>query len=583
MKKRKAFWVVLVTTLALCITGTAFAKSAYVIANHHTGAFDAWNINPDGTLSYQTTHLLSGSADPSGLDVYEGQDSSSNPVEVLFITSEFTNTVEMVDATTMTSLGIAPTACPKKLSGGIAVDSGRNMVFAAVRNNNILLVFFFDPDAMTLTCHVDNPGITLPGAFHIWDMALDDTTDVLYVSDSNASPPMIRGYDVSGCTAGAGNCTPTLVWSYQPSQVPVGLAVDRIRQQLYATAPDPYCAWVPYGSKKLLQIDIATKSEVFVDLDHGGMGLAVDELSGNVHLTGGCTGDYLKVFGPDLTLIHNAGAIGNPAGIAIGRVSYNPLNLSKDDGMGEDECVVSGGTFSYEICYDNTANVFDATNVVLTDDLPSEVSFESASGGGSYNGTTHAVTWDIGTLAAGAAEVCEALSVTVDPATAPETLFTNQATIASDETGPTTVEEQTEVCPMIPVGLDIKPQSCPNPLPTKARGVLPVAIVGTADFAVDQVDPASIRLEGVVPLRWAMEDVATPYELAAEPDAYDCTTAGGDGHMDLTLKFRRKEVKSAIGAVNDGDVMVLELTGQLKAEFGGTPIVGGDVVLIRRK
>jgi hypothetical protein len=61
------------------------------------------------------------------------------------------------------------------------------------------------------------------------------------------------------------------------------------------------------------------------------------------------------------------------------------------------------------------------------------------------------------------------------------------------------------------VPVDIKLQSCPNPLNVRSAGRLPVAILGTADFDVTTVDPASIRLLDVVPLRSAFEDVATPF------------------------------------------------------------------------
>ena len=68
------------------------------------------------------------------------------------------------------------------------------------------------------------------------------------------------------------------------------------------------------------------------------------------------------------------------------------------------------------------------------------------------------------------------------------------------------------------VPVDIKPTSCPNPLNVKSKGVLPVAILGTVDFDVSDIDPATVLLEGVPPLRWALEDVATP--LGHEP--VDC-------------------------------------------------------------
>lgn len=136
----------------------------------------------------------------------------------------------------------------------------------------------------------------------------------------------------------------------------------------------------------------------------------------------------------------------------------------------------------------------------------------------------------------------------------------------------------------IEVPVDIKPTSCPNPLNVKSKGVLPVAILGTADFDVTQVDPATVQLESVSPLRWDIEDVATPFEPYTGKEGKDaCTIAGPDGFDDLTLKFDKQEIVAALGDVSDGDVLVLQLTGNLKAEFGGTAIVGEDVVVILKK
>jgi len=130
--------------------------------------------------------------------------------------------------------------------------------------------------------------------------------------------------------------------------------------------------------------------------------------------------------------------------------------------------------------------------------------------------------------------------------------------------------------------MDIKPGSCPNPLNVGNNGVLPVAILGTDEFDVTMVDPASLLLAGVAPLRWAMEDAATPYEGVFE-GCGDCSQLAGDGYLDLTLKFKAQEVVAALGEVRDGDCLKLVLTGNLKAEFGGTPIEGEDFVLILKK
>lgn len=137
----------------------------------------------------------------------------------------------------------------------------------------------------------------------------------------------------------------------------------------------------------------------------------------------------------------------------------------------------------------------------------------------------------------------------------------------------------------IEVPVDIKPTSCPNPLNTKSKGVLPVAILGTEDLDVTQIDPASVNLTGAFPIRWALEDVAAPYdgEISDPADREDCTTEGPDGYLDLTLKFDKQEVVTAIGVVSDGDVIVLTLTGNLLEDFGGTAIIGQDVVWIKKK
>ena len=133
----------------------------------------------------------------------------------------------------------------------------------------------------------------------------------------------------------------------------------------------------------------------------------------------------------------------------------------------------------------------------------------------------------------------------------------------------------------VPVAVDVKPQSCPNPLNTKSKGVTPVAILGTVDLDVSQIDIASLRLEGVAAIRSAIEDVATPFEPTnGIVDALDCNDFGSDGFDDLTLKFDTQTLIQALGDVQDGEVRVLTLTGVLQ---DGTPIEGQDVVVIKAK
>jgi hypothetical protein len=134
--------------------------------------------------------------------------------------------------------------------------------------------------------------------------------------------------------------------------------------------------------------------------------------------------------------------------------------------------------------------------------------------------------------------------------------------------------------------LDIKPGSCPNPLNRCSHGVLPVAIVGTADFDVTQIDVDTLvltRADGVggsvVPLMGPpgpgirVEDVATPFE--GEP--CECHELGGDGIDDLSMKFDTEAVVAEF-ELNDlpgGAMVELVLSGDLA---DGTPFTASDCI-----
>jgi hypothetical protein len=150
--------------------------------------------------------------------------------------------------------------------------------------------------------------------------------------------------------------------------------------------------------------------------------------------------------------------------------------------------------------------------------------------------------------------------------------------------GPNHLSAHEIPCPEIKVPVDIKPQSCPNPKNVADKGVLTVAVLGTATFNVTQIDVSTIRLAGVSPLRSALGDVATPFvPFSGKKEKTDCTTAGPDGFLDLTLQFGGQAVDAALGPVTDAQVLVVELTGNLLPAFGGTPVVGEDVIVIIKK
>jgi hypothetical protein len=133
-----------------------------------------------------------------------------------------------------------------------------------------------------------------------------------------------------------------------------------------------------------------------------------------------------------------------------------------------------------------------------------------------------------------------------------------------------------------PVEIDIKPNSCPNPLKMSKTGLFPVAILGTEDFDVTSVDPYSVMLEGDChAYHVSLEDVATPYdgEVSDPPLEDECTTAEGDGYTDMTLKFASECVSMSQGAVTEPIVKLFTLTGKYvngsgtEVDFEATDVV----------
>lgn len=162
-----------------------------------------------------------------------------------------------------------------------------------------------------------------------------------------------------------------------------------------------------------------------------------------------------------------------------------------------------------------------------------------------------------------------------DPWPLPSARWTN-GTYLSSIFALLTLEKITPV-PFIHVNIDVKPTSCPNPLNVKGNGVLPVAILGSDDFDVNDIDVSLVRLAGVAPLRSSIEDVAAP---VVDPEECECTTAGADEFYDLTLKFDKQSIVDALDPFVDGEEVTLEITGEL---LDGTPFIGSDCIIIKAK
>lgn len=280
---------------------------------------------------------------------------------------------------------------------------------------------------------------------------------------------------------------------------------------------------------------------------------------------------------------------------------FLPLTLSKDDNLGGAPAV-PGQLIEYTILYGNPNMLSGsdlnslngrpllmrpdrpATNVILTDQIPDDTDFDYATSPGVFNPVTRQVTWTLGTLPSGASDSVN-LGVRVMAATAPGTYVVNRCWITCDQTDPIYVEAtETTLIVEAPIPtnmrIDIKPGGCPNPINPTSKGVIPAAILGSAELDVRSIDPTTISLtrggvgEVVVPLRWAYEDVATPF--AGEPCG--CSARGRDGWLDMTLKFDTQDVIAALEFEHVlGQTIPLEITASLVDD---TPMLGRDCVRV---
>lgn len=448
-------FVLVVTVVVIGLMGNSSAKSVYVISDiaGTPTPVQAYDVQPAPIyLDYQATDTVPRHAN-GAVGVAVDTDSAT-----LFITYETSNTIQLVDATTMT--GIGSTTAPGAYNlAGIVVDEDNSKVYTVDRNTDNLYIYSWNAVTKTLTLDSQED---LPGVTKAHGLALDEVNDLLYVGEMIDNTVTDKNVDVFNTG------TWTVSTSYGISQRVQGIAVDIANNIIYAG----HAGWTGYGTQNLLiKYDMTTNTETSLDIrtltssddnigDDSVVGLAVDQNTGLLYITTGNQGsegrpyyddtDMIMVFDKDLNLLHNTGDIGNPTGLVIEEVSYNPLSVAKVDDVDPTRV---GGYITYTISYDNLINTYDVHNVEIVDTLPLEVSFVSATGGGTYNGGTHKVGWNLGTLPAGA--TTQTVQVTVSVVSGAGTTITNYATIDSLETGPTTADETTAITANQPPVADI--------------------------------------------------------------------------------------------------------------------------------
>jgi len=224
----KQFFTVFAVTLCilvLALAGTAAAKSVYLSADHHTSQFDAWAINADGTVSYQTTYNLNYATDPAGIGIDVMTGSGNDPI--MFVSTEGIGGIEVINPVTLQYHGVAPG--PVNM-GGVDVDDENNILFAIQRGTSTyggsgtsnLYIYTYNNDGTGIA---QLANITLPNHGYGMSLAFDDLRDVLWVGDIQFN--MVRAYDVN--VSDWNNIAEIPSLSFSVSHPPIDVAVDMAR------------------------------------------------------------------------------------------------------------------------------------------------------------------------------------------------------------------------------------------------------------------------------------------------------------------------------------------------------------------
>jgi uncharacterized repeat protein (TIGR01451 family) len=133
------------------------------------------------------------------------------------------------------------------------------------------------------------------------------------------------------------------------------------------------------------------------------------------------------------------------------------LGLSLQDNP---DPVQAGASLTYTLSYANSGAA-SATSVVVTDTIPANTTFVSATGGGTRSGTV--VTWNLGTLAAGASGSVQLAVQVVSPLADGTMLSNSGAVIDSAQTSPVTASAPSTTVASAPL-LAIAATDSPDPV-----------------------------------------------------------------------------------------------------------------------
>lgn len=131
---------------------------------------------------------------------------------------------------------------------------------------------------------------------------------------------------------------------------------------------------------------------------------------------------------------------------------------------------------------------------------------------------------------------------------------------------------------VVQINMDVRPGLCPNHLRLESALTVPIAVLGTVDFDVSAIDPATVRIcrkgieRVVAPTGWAYADVGTPLigGLCA------CHKRRGDGLDDLEFSIEIPDMVEALDLLGHaGETVPITVKGLLVT---GETFEGSDCV-----
>jgi hypothetical protein len=124
------------------------------------------------------------------------------------------------------------------------------------------------------------------------------------------------------------------------------------------------------------------------------------------------------------------------------------------------------------------------------------------------------------------------------------------------------------------VTVDIIPSDCRNEIEV-ARDTLEVAILGTGDSDVTEINPDTLLLEGIAPLDFELTDVET--QLVPFSSQRCAQEERRDDFLDMVVQFDLQKILDTVGLASPAALRPLVLSGAL---FDGTLIEGMDAVVV---